>query len=512
MLQDGNTLKRKGVDVVVGYVESHGRTDTDAQIAELEVVPRRKYGHRGVSLEEMDVDAIIARKPEVVLIDELAHTNAPGSKHEKRYQDIEDVLAAGIAVFSTCNIQHIESVHDMVERMTGVHVRERVPDSFFTIAKEMIMVDVTPEELIDRMKAGKIYKPEKIDHSLANFFTPGNLSMLRELALRELANDVEYKSREKREEVSKSGQLSSEKILVAIPSRENAASVIRAGSRIANRSNAKWYVVHVEPTAFTPSSEAESTLNKLFKLSRDLGANVIQLRGKDVAASVLQFAKEEGITQIVIGATQRPWWKRMLSGSVVANLLSQVGEIAVHVYPVRDIKVDSAIVREPEVSSVTHVTLSSYLPSDHIIVGLKSVQTVEQTISILLDHLIQCEPEFAPHRQHFLDLVMRRERVMSTFLDTGIAIPHAAGLEEITDIKAVMALTPQGVLSLDRQHTAYVVLLFFSPAAGRANHLKFLSSVARLFIDKTVTREIAGATDSSDAYEQIKTIEEIGRK
>lgn len=510
MLQDGNTLKRKGVDIVVGYVESHGRSDTDSQIADLEVVPRRKYEHRGISLEEMDVDAIIARKPEVVLIDELAHTNAPGSKHEKRYQDIEDVLAAGIAVFSTCNIQHIESVHDMVERMTGVHVRERVPDSFFTLAKEMIMVDVTPEELIDRMKAGKIYKPEKIEHSLANFFTPGNLSMLRELALRELANDVEYKSREKREEVSKSGHISSEKILVAIPPRENAALVIRAGSRIANRSNAKWYVVHVEPSGAIPLSETEATLNKLFKLSRDLGANVIQLRGKDVAETVLQFAKEEGITQIVIGATQRPWWKRMLSGSVVANLLNQVGEIAVHVYPVKD-DIVSSISRESEVASVAQVKLSSYLTSSHILANLRTVQTVEQTISILLDHLIQCEPELAPHRQHFLDMVMRRERVMSTFLETGIAIPHAAGLEEITEIKAVLALTPQGVLSLDRQHTAYAVLLFFSPEAGRANHLKFLASVARIFSDSTVSRELSGQADSFSAYTQIRNAEEIAR-
>ncbi|MFI5202706.1 MAG: histidine kinase, partial [Candidatus Kapaibacterium sp.] len=243
MLQDGNALKKRDVDVVVGYIEPHDRPDTVAQIGALEVIPPKTIEYKGVTFREMDTDAVIARKPQLVLVDELAHTNAPGSHHKKRYEDIEDILAAGIGVFSTCNIQHLESVHDMVERMTGVEVKERVPDTFFGLAREMIIVDVTPDELQERMRQGKIYPLERIEHSLSNFFTQSNLSMLRELALRELANDVEQKDKSKRHDTNAPGTAASgERVLVAIPSGEDAARLIRQGSRIAGRMNAKWIV------------------------------------------------------------------------------------------------------------------------------------------------------------------------------------------------------------------------------------------------------------------------------
>lgn len=246
MLQDGNAMRARGVDVVVGYVEPHDRKDTMAQIKDLEIVPPKTIEYKGVLLHELDVDAVIARKPQLVLVDELAHTNAEGSRHAKRYEDIEDILAAGIAVFSTCNVQHLESVHDMVERMTGVKVQERVPDTFFSLAREMIIVDVTPDELQERMRQGKIYPLERIEHSLSNFFTQSNISMLRELALRELANDVEQKDKDKRRETNAPGTAhSGEKVLVAIPNTEDAARLIRRGSRMAGRMNAKWIVAYV---------------------------------------------------------------------------------------------------------------------------------------------------------------------------------------------------------------------------------------------------------------------------
>jgi len=236
MLQDGNALKARGVDVVVGYVEPHERPETLSQLGELEIVAPRAIEYKGVILKEMDTEAVIARKPDVVLVDELAHTNAPGSKNAKRYEDIEDLLAAGIAVFSTCNIQHLESVHDMVERMTGVEVKERVPDTFFALAREMVIVDVTPDELQERMRQGKIYPVERIERSLKNFFSHSNISMLRELALRELANDVEQKDKEKRRETNTPGTATSgEKVLVAIPSTEAAMRLVRHGSRLAGR-------------------------------------------------------------------------------------------------------------------------------------------------------------------------------------------------------------------------------------------------------------------------------------
>ncbi|HZK76678.1 MAG TPA: PTS sugar transporter subunit IIA [Candidatus Kapabacteria bacterium] len=515
MLQEGNALRARGVDVVIGYVEPHERPETLAQLGALEVIPPKVLEYKGVALREMDTDAVIARKPEIVLVDELAHTNAPGSLHKKRYENIEDILAAGIAVFSTCNIQHLESVHDMVERMTGVEVKERVPDTFFGLAREMIIVDITPDELQERMRQGKIYPLERIEKSLASFFTRSNISMLRELALRELANDVEQKDKEARHETNAPGTAASgEKVLVAIPATREALRLIRSGSRMAGRMNAKWIAANVEQTGTTLSEESERMLRESLNLARSLGATIVQLRGKDIAETITNFAREEGITQIVIGATQRAWWKRLLSRSTVGELLKQVGEIGVFVVPMRhdDEYVDG---QAPPPSTLPpteqRVRLTDYLEPRNILANLRSVESVEQTISILIDHLIQTYPELVQHRTEIMEMIMRRERLMSTFLDTGIAIPHSAGFEAITDIHAVMALTPQGVLSLGRDAKAYIVVLFLSPEVGRANHLKFLAAIARVFIDKTTTHEIAMAPSAEDAFQIIQKLERTGR-
>jgi two-component system, OmpR family, sensor histidine kinase KdpD len=514
MLQDGNALKKKGVDVVVGYVEPHERPDTVSQIGELEIIAPKAIEYKGVTLREMDTEAVIARRPEIVLVDELAHTNAPGSNHAKRYEDIEDILAAGIAVFSTCNVQHLESVHDMVERMTGVEVKERVPDSFFALAREMVIVDVTPEELLERMRQGKIYPVDRIERSLKGFFSRSNISMLRELALRELANDVEQKDKEARHETNTPGTApSGEKVLVAIPATAAALQLIRYGSRMAGRMNAKWIAAFVESEG-TVSEERAATLREALALARSLGATVVQLRGRDIADTLVDFGHQEGVTQFVIGATQRAWWKRLMSRSVVSELLKQVGEVGVSVVPIKnDGTNDERLFPSASTTQqkTERVLLTDYIKPQSIVANLRSVETVEQTIAVLIDHLIQCTPELAEHRAEILDMIMRRERLMSTFLDTGIAIPHSAGFEAITDIHAVMALTPQGVMSLGRDDKAYIVLLFLSPAVGRASHLKFLAAIARVFIDKTTTREIAALDSGITAYEFIAKLESLGR-
>lgn len=514
MLQDGNALKQRGVDVVVGYIEPHDRAETMAQIGALEVIPPRISEYKGVTFREMDTEAVIARKPQLVLVDELAHTNAPGSHHKKRYEDIEDVLAAGIGVFSTCNIQHLESVHDMVERMTGVEVKERIPDTFFALAREMIIVDVTPDELQERMRQGKIYPLERIEHSLSNFFTQSNLSMLRELALRELANDVEQKDRGKRSETNTPGTAhSGEKVLVAIPSGEYAARLIRQGSRIAGRMNAKWLVAYVEQPDSKLAEEQETKLHESLTLARSLGATVVQLSGKEVASTLLAFARDEGITQIVMGATRRALWKRLLARSTVGEILKQAGEIGVYVVPLKseDEARESAEAASIPPPAKRQVLLTDYITQECILANLKSVTTVEQTIGVLLDRLVQLNPELAPRRAEILDLIMRRERLMSTFLDTGIAIPHSAGFEGTSDIHAVMALTPQGVASLGRDQKAYSVILFLSPEVGRSNHLQFLAAIAKVFLDKTTTREIASSIAAEDAFQMIRKLELTGR-
>ncbi len=515
MLQDGYAMRARGVDVVVGYIEPHDRKETIDQIKDLEIIPPKRIEYKGVVLQELDVDAVIARKPQLVLVDELAHTNATGSRHEKRYEDIEDLLAAGIAVFSTCNVQHLESVHDMVERMTGVKVQERVPDTFFALAREMIIVDISPDELQERMRQGKIYPLERIERSLSNFFTHSNISMLRELALRELANDVEQKDKDKRRETNAPGAASSgEKVLVAVPATEEAARLIRQGSRMAGRMNAKWIVAFVETNGITQTEEAEAKLRESFSFARSLGATVVQLRGERIAATLIDFARAEGVTQIVIGATQRAFWKRLLSRSVVGELLSIAGEIGVMVVPLKPDTDDSERPLAP-VSGASHseqrVRITDYISPNCILANLTSVTTVEQTIAVLIDLLIQRNAGLAPRRGEIHDLIMRRERLMSTFLDTGIAIPHAAGFSATSDIYAIMALTPQGVVSLGRDQKAQSVVLFLSPEVGRANHLKFLAAIANVFIDKTTTREIASMPSAEDAWQFIRKLELTGR-
>ncbi len=515
MLQDGNAFRARGVDVVLGYVEPHDRKETIDQIKDLEIIPPKKIEYKGVVLQELDVDAVIARKPQLVLVDELAHTNAEGSRHEKRYEDIEDLLAAGIAVFSTCNIQHLESVHDMVERMTGVKVKERVPDTFFALAREMIIVDVTPDELQERMRQGKIYPPERIERSLSNFFTHSNISMLRELALRELANDVEQKDKDKRRESNTPGTAhSGEKVLVGVPSTSEDLRLIRRGSRMAGRMNAKWIVAFVETKGSNLNEATGAKLREAFTLARSLGATVVQLRGSRIASTLIKFAREEGVTQIVIGATHRPWWQRVTSRSVAGELLALAGDIGVFVVPLRIEEQENE--RVAPTSSATSqkehsFRLTDYVTPETILADLRSVTTVEQTIGILIDHLIQLNPDLASRRSEILDLIMRRERLMSTFLDTGIAIPHAAGFEGTSDIYAVMALTPQGVVSLGRDEKAFIVVLFLSPEVGRANHLKFLAAIAKVFIDKTTTREIASSPSAEDAWQFIHKLEMTGR-
>jgi two-component system sensor histidine kinase KdpD len=254
MLQDGNLLLSRGVDVVIGYLEPHDRPETAAQVKTLPQIPHKKVSYKGVTVEEMDLEAILARKPQLVLVDELAHSNAPGSKNAKRWQDVENMLGAGIAVFSTVNVQHIESVSDIVEKSSGVTVQERVPDAFFRLAKEMMIVDVSVDELLGRLKDGKIYAADKVERALRSFFTRGNLSTLRELALRELADDVEQKGKEDRERDTRAGLQSTVKILLALSGNPEAKRLLRMASRLAGRRNAKWFAVAVKAPDAVPAN------------------------------------------------------------------------------------------------------------------------------------------------------------------------------------------------------------------------------------------------------------------
>ena len=303
MLLEGNRLRRQGVDVVIGYVEPHDRPETSAQIGELEIVPPLVAKYHGITLKEMDLDAVLARKPTVALVDELAHTNAPQSRNRKRYEDVQDLLRAGINVIATVNIQHFESLYNIVEDVTGVKVKERVPDEIITQADQVVNIDLPAEDLLERLQAGKIYPKERVEAALANFFTSKNLSRLREMTLSETANILDRKNREGAETESNAGGLG--QVMVAISSRgPDPGRLLRKTARLAAQLNAQWYAVYVR----TPSESAvkiDATVQRqvadTLEAAQKMGGLVISLKHENVSQALISFAKEYGITHVVIG-------------------------------------------------------------------------------------------------------------------------------------------------------------------------------------------------------------------
>jgi two-component system sensor histidine kinase KdpD len=330
MLQEGHRLKRRGVDVVIGFVETHGRAETAALTEGLEHVPRRTVEYRGVVLEEMDLEALLSRHPSVALVDELAHTNAPGSRNAKRYQDVEDLLRVGINVISTLNIQHLESLYDMVEKSTGVRVKERVPDYVLGMADQLVNVDLSAEDLRERLQAGKIYPPERIARALENFFTEENLSRLREFALEEIAHRLDRR-RQEQKDGERPG--TSERVMVCLSSQSpNAERLLRKGGRLADRLGAPWYAVYIQ----TPREEldridagTQRRITNTLTLTQQLGGTPMTFKGSDVASTISTFAREYGITHLILGRSRRPWYTRWLGPSVLERLLQLLPDLDV---------------------------------------------------------------------------------------------------------------------------------------------------------------------------------------
>jgi two-component system, OmpR family, sensor histidine kinase KdpD len=336
MLEQAHELNREGVDVVLALVETHGRLDTEFLIDVLERVPLKRIEYRGAIFEELDVDAVIARRPAVAIVDELAHTNVPGSKHEKRYQDVLELLEAGISVITAVNIQHIESLNDAIARITGVKVRETVPDTFLKRADEVIDIDVSVETLRTRLRQGKIYGVEKIQQALNNFFRKGNLTALRELALRQVADDQAAKAHDYRQREGLEQAPIPEKLMVAMASRGSAKRILRAGSRIAGRLATDWYAVYVETPSDEPGRikpEEHAHLVENIRFAKDLGAKVVKLKGRRVADALIEFARREGITHVVFGQSARSRWEILLRGSVINRFLGEVKNATVQVVP-----------------------------------------------------------------------------------------------------------------------------------------------------------------------------------
>jgi two-component system sensor histidine kinase KdpD len=330
MLQEGHRLKRQNVDVAIGIIETHGRAETAALVADLELVPRRRIEYRGVVLEELDLDALLKRHPTVALVDELAHTNAPGSRNAKRYQDVEELLRAGINVISTLNIQHLESLYNIVEQATGVKVKERLPDYVLGLADQLVNVDLSAEDLRERLESGKIYPHERIEQALVSFFTQENLTRLREIALGEMAHALDRRRRERNPGEDAAG---THRIMVCLSSRSpNADMLLRRASRMASRLDAPWYAVYIQ----TPSESMEKVdaateraINNNMAMAQQLGAVPLPFKGDDVVSAIVAFAREYGITQIILGRSRRPWYQQWLHRSILERLLAALPAVDV---------------------------------------------------------------------------------------------------------------------------------------------------------------------------------------
>lgn len=333
MLEEAHALKKRGIDVVLGLVETHGRAETAALMEGLEYVPRRRVLYRGLTIEEMDLDAVIARRPQVAVVDEVAHTNAPDSHNRKRYQDVLDILDAGINVICAFNVQHLESLKDVVERVTGVVIRETVPDSFLRQADQVVNLDLAADDLLERLRTGRIYDEAKVDWALAHFFQEEKLAALRELALREVAESLE-RPPAPRATAARASTVA-DRLMVCISSDSpRAATLLRRGSRMAGRLNTDWLVAYVETSREAPhriDAEAQRHLLANIEKARELGAVVVRLQGDDPVRALLDYARQHGVAHIMIGRSHRPWWHHLLGRTFVRRMLREAADFDLHI-------------------------------------------------------------------------------------------------------------------------------------------------------------------------------------
>src|ERR671932_1451810 len=329
MLEEAHDLKEEGIDVVIGLLETHGREETAEKAIGLEVVPRQAIVRGGVTLGEMDTDAILERQPQLVLVDELAHTNVPGSQREKRYQDVEVILEAGIDVYSTLNIQHLESLNDLVAKITGVVVRERIPDRILDEATEVVVIDVTPETLQERLIEGKIYAPEKIEQSLQNFFQKRHLVALRELALREVADNIE----EAAETSTPTGQFCCvhERVLVCLSTYPNSAQLLRRGARLATVMRARLYALFVDHPERFLTKEESLYVENCEHFCRDFGGEFIRVKSANVAEAIAESARQYHITQVILGQSHKSRWEILWKGSLLQKLVRYLKDVDLHI-------------------------------------------------------------------------------------------------------------------------------------------------------------------------------------
>ena len=517
MLQEGHRLKGEGIDVVIGLLETHGRAEI-ARLAEgLEVVPRRTQDYHGITIEEMDADAVIARKPQVALIDELAHTNIPGSRNAKRYEDVQDILAAGIHVISTLNVQHLESLYNIVETAVGVKVRERLPDSILAEADEIVDVDLATADLRKRLEEGKIYTAERIETAMANFFTKSNLEKLRELTLRELAAQIDLRRREAQ---GTEGGAASDQVMVCLSSHgPNSERLLRYGSRLAGKFNRNWYAVYVQ----TPAEEAtvidaqvQRHLSDTLTLAKQLGAMVFTYKGEDIADTLLRFAAEYRVGHIVVGKSHpRPFWKRMSRNTtVVESLIKSARNVTVIVLDTCEglpasVKPQAEI--PEETTPVVPADGADHPPADRPRLSLLSSprriviwETAVEKETVLRTLAMTVEKDAGTGaKEGIFESIMEREAQGSTFFNEGVAFPHVR-VQGLTTPVIALGLTREGVIDVATDKPIEIVFLILSPAQTPDAQVKLLGLASRASQNRSLMQALRTVRTPEDAIGAIR--------
>ena len=510
MLLEARRLMDNGIDVVVGLVETHKRKETEALLSGLEIMPRKSLHYRGIEITEMDIDAILQRRPSVVLVDELAHTNVPGCRNSKRYEDVEEILAAGIHVISTLNIQHIESLYETVEHATGVKVKERVPDRILGLADQFVNVDITTDDLRQRLTEGKVYVPERSEAALSNFFRTENLEQLRELTMRELAAKLDAKRRNQLQDESASNP---DQLMVCLSSKtQNCEAILRYASRIAGRLNRNWYAVYVQTLSESPANidaSVQRMLSNTLVLAQQLGATVFTYKGDDIVKTILQFASEYGVGHIIIGNSGRklPFWQRIQGKkTIVERLISECRGISVIVLDTREEKAN-----ETKKYSATKLSnlLTGIKPQDAWKEPIRNARVVlweniiemEEAFRELLHECCIADPDI--DETSALHALVEREKQGGTFIGEEIAIPHAR-LENLKKTIIVIGVNKTGIYDKESSNTARIMFMMLSPLSDPNSHIRMLGLISKMVSESQWRSMVLGAANKNEITALVK--------
>ena len=513
MLLEARRIKEDGINVMVGIVETHGRVETELLLNGLEVIPRKKITYHGIDIEEMDTEAILSLRPEVVLIDEMAHTNVPGSKNDKRYEDIEEIIASGIHVISTMNVQHLESLYETVEGVTGVKVRERVPDRMLAEADQIVNVDITTEDLRRRLQDGKIYTRELAGTALEHFFRPVNLEQLRELTLRELAAHIDSRRRDPSAEEIPSNP---DQVMVCLSSGgPKTETLLRYASRLAGRLNRNWYAVYVQASRENPSvidALTQRMLSNNLTLAKQLGATVFTYKGEDIVKTILQFAKEYRVGHIILGAPGKKinFWRRLFGEEGVVERM--IKENKGHTIVVLDTRtmIDSdntgrmTPVYEKPFSDIqspkTPLIIKENLFSKDAILLWNNIIDKEEAMRNLLDSCLQ-NTEKTLKDSAWESLIMR-EQEGGTYVGEDIAIPHVR-IKALSQPLIAIGIDKLGIHDRNSNRDFKIMVLLLSPVDPPSIHVEMLAIISRIVRNDQWRREVLLAETPSDVLRML---------